>query len=199
MRKIYLALLFGIFLITLASASSNLGVFKQNDCISLYQLCDNCTYVNVTSVTYPNSTLVSINALMTKVGVDYNYTFCNTTVNGDYSYKVCGDKSGTFQCEVIYFNITPTGDNRGFGIFLVLVFASMIMFTAAYLLDFEWGIFLSGVLFILSGVYSMIYGIGDLADLYTRGVAIVCIGLGLIFIVAGIYNITKEDRVEEEK
>ena len=185
-----------MFLITLTSAESNLGTFKQNDCISLYQLCDNCTYVNITSITYPNSTLTSINEAMTKVGVDYNYTFC-TSVLGDYSYKVCGDKDGAFQCEVINFNLTPTGDNRGFGIFLILIFASIIMFGGSFYLDFDWGIFLGGVLFTLSGIYAMIYGIGDLADLYTRGIAIISIGLGIVFSVASIFNISKGEGAEE--
>jgi len=197
-NKIYLILIFSIALISLTSASS-LGVFKQNDCVSLYQLCANCTYVNISSVSYPNSTVLNINTIMTKSNVDYNYTFCETSIIGDYNYKVCGDKDGIFQCESISFIITPTGDNRGFGIFLVLVFASMILFTAAYLLDFEWGIFLSGILFILSGIYSMIYGIADLADLYTRGIAVILIGIGFVFIVASLFNISKGEGVEEDE
>ena len=45
----------------------------------------------------------------------------------------------------------------------------------------------------------MIYGLGDLTDLYTRGIAGVCLGLGLILIIASIYNISKsggEENIE---
>lgn len=201
MTKRLVMFIFFISLLSFISASS-LGIFKQNECVNLYQLCDNCTYVNLTSVIRSggNGTVWSILLPMTKVGTDYNYTFCNTDIAGDYSYNVCGDKNGVIKCENIDFKITPTGDTRGFGLFLVLIIASVMMFLGSFQFDFDWGVFLSGILFILSGVYAMIYGVGNLADLYTRGIAIVSVGLGLIFIVASIFNISKgEENVGEEE
>ncbi len=110
MKKILLTLILGIFLISLVSATS-IGTFKQDNCISLHQICDNCTYVNLTSIKYPNSTIQNINQLMTKIGVDYNYTFCSTSALGYYFYNVCGDKDEVLTCENIEFAITEGGDN----------------------------------------------------------------------------------------
>jgi len=198
MKKLIFSLIIMLFFISFISASS-LGTFKQNECVNLYQLCDNCTYVNVTSVMRSggNGTVWIIGSNMTKTGTDYNYTFCNTDIAGDYSYNVCGDKNGVVKCENIDFKITPTGDTRGFGLFLVLIIASIILFIGSFQFDFDWGVFLSGILFILSGVYAMIYGVGNLADLYTRGIAIVSVGLGLIFVVASIFNISKGEENTE--
>ncbi len=86
-------------------SSAELGTFKQDSCVNLHQICDNCTYVNLTSITYPNSTLQKVNEVMTKDGVDYNYTFCTTSDFGNYLYNVCGDQDGTLTCENLGFTI----------------------------------------------------------------------------------------------
>ena len=93
----------------ISAESSFLGSFVQNKNVSLRQTCDNCTFVNITSVTLPNSTLILMGQNMTKNGVDYNYTFVQTDLLGDYIYNVCGDKDGILNCENIDFIITPTG------------------------------------------------------------------------------------------
>src|SRR3990167_9658863 len=83
-NKILLSLILSIFLISFASAAiSNLGTFKQGTCVDLLQTCAFCTYNNITSVVYPNSTnAISGEIPMTKIGTSYNYTFCNTTALG---------------------------------------------------------------------------------------------------------------------
>lgn len=136
MKKIYLFLILGIFLITIISSSS-LGTFKKGNCISIYQLCDNCSYVNLSSITYPNSSILILDIDMTKSNVNYNYSFCNTNTLGDYSYKVCGDKDGEFICEDISFKVTYNGDELdtsksilyiGLLIFLIFFFILLIYF-----------------------------------------------------------------------
>jgi hypothetical protein len=52
--------------------------------------------------------------------------------------------------------------------------------------------FISGISFIITGVYSMIYGIADLADLYTRAIAIVCLGLGFIIMFMSAYSFLED-------
>ena len=99
-----------MFLICSISASS-LGTFQKGECIELYQFCDDCTYVNLTSITFPNSSLAYFNTQMTKTNSNFNYTFCDTSTRGDYSYTVCGDKGGSNTCENIEFSITEGGDN----------------------------------------------------------------------------------------
>lgn len=98
-----------IFSLPIVSAINSLGIFKQDDSISLYQYCDSCTYVKLTSVKYPNGTILNFNDVMTKSGTNYNYTWADTTLTGNYFYTVCGDKDGSLTCEDISFEITPTG------------------------------------------------------------------------------------------
>ena len=92
---------------------SNLGTMKQNTCFDLYQTCDDCSYVNLTSVKYPNGTMSTFNLGMTKTNQNFNYTFCNTSAIGDYTYTIAGDKGGVYSTEVIEFSITGTGEVFG--------------------------------------------------------------------------------------
>ena len=109
-KKILLVFLAGIFLIGLVSAGDNPAtIVKQGDNIQLYQFCDTCHYVTLDSVTYPNSSVVYINADMTKEGHTYNYTFSKTQDLGDYNFNVCGDRDGGYVCEVLSFKVTPNG------------------------------------------------------------------------------------------
>lgn len=107
-RVLILLLITFIFLPLLSSAS--LGTFRQNDCIPLHQTCSNCSYVNLTTISYPNATIQNINAVMTKSGTDYNYTFCSTSLLGTYSYNTLGDLNGNSAIELINFSVTEGGD-----------------------------------------------------------------------------------------
>lgn len=191
MKKILIAFVF-LSLISLASASSNLGTFKSGECVDIYQSCDNCTYVNLTSITYPNSTVLKLDQEMTKNGVDYNYSFCQTYPTGTYKYNVCGDKDGGFKCEDIVFIVNPTGVEQEsvlsnsaliiFGALAILLIFAGIYFSASAL-----G-FMGAILFMLLGVYTTIYGFNNVTDFYTRAMGITVIGLGFIFMFASAYE-----------
>ncbi len=112
MRKLTIILILGMFLITLVSASQEeLGTFKQGDCMQLKQSCTNCTYVNFTKVSYPDSTIALTEVEAEKNGMSYNYTFCNTTQLGIYIVEGFGDNGGTNSIFVYDFEITKTGLN----------------------------------------------------------------------------------------
>ena len=140
MRSKILALMFvSLFLVGVVSAScdgygaNNLGTFKQGESVELQQTCDSCTYVNLSSVIYPNSSTSYSNAAMTKNGIEFNYTFSNTTDLGDYLYKVFGDKDGVTQSETFCFSITPSGDSLDEGkakLYSILMIAFFILFIA---------------------------------------------------------------------
>ena len=112
MKKILLILFIGIFLISLASAEiQTLGTFKQRECINLIQTCENCTYNNISSVLYPNSSVVLSNIVMTKDDTYYNYTFCNTSTLGSYIVNGYGDLDGERTTWNYDFKITPSGND----------------------------------------------------------------------------------------
>lgn len=116
MKKLLLLLFIGIFFISLISAvnecgneNSYLGTFKQGNDITLKQTCTSCSFVNLSSISYPNSSVQNLNVDMTQDGIEYNYTLTETDSLGCYSYVALGDPSGTNTAEIIEFKITPSG------------------------------------------------------------------------------------------
>jgi hypothetical protein len=128
----------------------------------------------------------------------YNYTFSDTTLPlGIYRNSMyCSDgiNSGS---EIFYFRINQTGDNRTSTLFLILALGSVIVLGFGVLFQNEYIGFIAGGLFIVTGVYVMIYGFADLSDMYTRAIAYVSIGLGLIFEVAAGYKVAEETGLTE--
>lgn len=86
-----------------------LGTFEKGKCIELLQTCSNCTYNNISSISYPNSTQALNQSLMTKIGTKYNYTFCNTNTSGQYIVNGFGDIDGSVTVWAYDFIINPTG------------------------------------------------------------------------------------------
>lgn len=83
-NKILLTLIVGIFLISFVSAS--LGTFTQNECVPIRVLA-NCSEVNITEVTNKAGTF-DLNSPMSYLGGQtFNYSFCNTSIVGEYSYS----------------------------------------------------------------------------------------------------------------
>jgi len=116
-RVIYFfMLLVFLFGIGFVSAGSLEQPVKFNSQFDLVQTCSDCIFVELTSVTYPNGTLMIMGINMTKVGEDYSYPFGNTSQLGTYKYNTCGDllssATGTrnLKCEVISFEVTSTGE-----------------------------------------------------------------------------------------
>jgi hypothetical protein len=106
---LFSAIFLGTIQFTSAAEQSDLGIIKQNSCFDLYQTCDDCSWVNLTSIKYPNGTIETFNLYMTKKNQNFNYTFCNTTLAGGYTYTVAGDKGGVYSTEVIEFTVSPSG------------------------------------------------------------------------------------------
>ena len=141
MRKTLLFLIVGIFAISFTSAFIDLGSVKKNECVEVFQICDNCTYVNISSMEYPNNTVIYPLIQMSNVDINYNYSFCDTSQLGIYYFKVKGDKDGEISVEEGQFEVTPSGQVYdtgqslgGLGIFVgVLAVAFAFMFIGSKL------------------------------------------------------------------
>ena len=84
MKKLFLFAILLIFILPFISA--NLGTFKGGECVNIRVLA-NCSQINLTEVTSPNQTFI-INSPMTYLGGQtFNYSFCNTTSLGSYTYS----------------------------------------------------------------------------------------------------------------
>jgi len=91
------------------AVQEHLGTFRPDECISLLQSCADCTYVNFTSVIYPNSTQLMGEVEATKTGSIFNHTICNATVVGNYIVHGRGDLGGVDTIFTYDFKITPNG------------------------------------------------------------------------------------------
>ena len=122
MKKLLLILIF-LTIVPTVFALTSIGPFQQNEDIELLQICDNCSYINLTTIQLPNSTILKIGINMTANDLTYNYTFTKTDLVGGYIYTTCGDPDGTSTCQSVSFQITTTGDNVDLSnIIIVIVF-----------------------------------------------------------------------------
>jgi hypothetical protein len=143
--------------------------------------------------TSSNSTLIMNGSAMKGQTNFYNMTVYNTTLsNGNYRCAMyCSDgiSSGS---EIFYIQINQTGDDRGNSLFLILSLAGVLVLGFGILFKNEYIGFIAGAIFIVTGVYVMIYGFANLSDMYTRTISYACIGLGFIFEIAAGYKVAEE-------
>jgi len=107
-NKILLALFISIFLISFISAEQqSLGTFNLNERINVIQICSNCSYVNISSILYPNSSQALGESGMTKLGTKYSLFYENTSTFGTYIVNGHGDIDGTDTVWSYTFFIAP--------------------------------------------------------------------------------------------
>jgi len=99
-----------LLLLPLVLSIETLGTFKQNTNIELLQSCSNCSYINISSVIYPNSTQCLSMVEMTKTGTQYNYTSNCSNALGNYIVNGFGDVDGTTTVWAYDYLITPNGE-----------------------------------------------------------------------------------------
>lgn len=107
--KLYIAILTLILLAPQVIAISTLGTFKSGEAIDLIQTCSNCSYINVSSVTAPNSTIIVQDAVMSKNGVLFNYSMNGQETIGIYNVCGEGDLDGETTVWCYDFEVTATG------------------------------------------------------------------------------------------
>lgn len=133
MNKIFTILLLGLFLINFSSACESWAIFKQGTDITLIQKCPSCSYVNITSITYPNGTIF-LNDEMTKNGINFNFTLPDSSQEGRILYGTIGDKNGASppEYEDLCIIITPSGNVVGTGesfmyVWILIVLAALVL------------------------------------------------------------------------
>lgn len=137
MNKLFILMMFLLisFTYAISGQEQSLGTFRQGECVELIQTCSNCTFNNISSVMYPNSSLALNQATMTKTGTFYNYTFCSTSPLGEYIVNGFGDLNGLDEIWAYSFLITPAGENLETGQALLYMFM-LIVFISIFLLSF---------------------------------------------------------------
>lgn len=136
MKKVFLTLILGMFLVSLTSATS-IGTFEQNQDVELYQTCNNCSYCNFTTIKYPNSSEIVTDVETIQRGTYYYYDLDggNTSVLGTYVY--CYDCGNDVEKDTgcINFIITGNGKENPDGV-VIVVFSIFFLLLLIYLIFF---------------------------------------------------------------
>lgn len=106
---IFVSVLFLLVMPLVQAEQQTLGTFVKGSSVNLIQICSNCTYNNISSIQYPNSTQAQGQIGMTKTGTYYNATFTRTTTIGQYIVNGFGDLDGTQTAWSYNFYITADG------------------------------------------------------------------------------------------
>jgi hypothetical protein len=118
---------------------------------------------------------------------DHNFDYgfdvagANFTV-GEYYYTVqCNNSAlGGFHSAVI--EVTSTGLDISWMMLLILYAFAIIFMFASIITDEEFLLYISGIMFLVAGIYIMINGIDYFSnDLYTKSIAYISLGLGMLF------------------
>jgi hypothetical protein len=176
-------------------AIPTLGVFKVNTCVELKQTCANCSFVNVTTIIFPDSSTATINDVMTKSGSGFNYTFCNNTMLGNYIVNGIGDPQGVLTIYAYDYSITTTGNNAPYTIPLFLGLAAFILLIMGFWIKNNYVVFIAGTLFVVLGLYLIIYGLSIISDMYTTALAWVTLGIGLLLLLASSYSAINDSNI----
>lgn len=134
MRKALIIPFLLLFLVLLGGVNAvdnSLGTYKKDNCITITQLCSNCTYNNISNVFYPNSSIASgtSNIAMTRIGTFYNSTFCNTNLTGVYIVNGFGNPNGLTEVWDSNFIITKTGESLSGDNFRIVIWTLFIVAT----------------------------------------------------------------------
>lgn len=134
-KDYFVVALFVLMLIPLATAG--LGTFKQNSCVDIKTIL-NSSWANISSISYPNSTVAYSNVGMTKSGQTFNYTFCNTSDMGTYTYDYFDNNGDVYVNDfIVNFNGSDAPSGTLVAIFIVLFCAFIAGFT--YVIIFSLG------------------------------------------------------------
>lgn len=205
MKLVYL--LSAIFILCLVgfvtSASIDDGRYQANKPVTLNFRCSvggeipSVAAVYHFQIMYPNGSLFIPDTIATPEGqgmFSYDTTFKEI---GIYKvYQFCTDPplypEGFSNTDTI--EITSTGDNSNITLTLVIVLLvfAVILFLGAIVLENEILGFISGLLFSVAGVFVMIYGFGNLANIYTQSIAYVSLGWGIILVAVAGWKMLSE-------
>jgi hypothetical protein len=183
--KLLIAIMLGFFLIGNVIALEEMGTFKQGSTINVTQVCSNATYITLTSVAYPNSSLAISQINMTSLGNgEFYYTFTNTSTIGRYDVR--GISDGCEKTFATYFEVTPSGFVGTLGFYIIILILSLGIIILGYGIEDAWVVVLGAFGFVLFGLFVLLYGIDGIKDTYyTWGIGIITIMTGAYFGIRG--------------
>lgn len=189
-KNIFLILLFVILLIGLTSAlQESMGTFKQGNVVRLTQVCSDASYINISSVSYPDSSVALSETQMNSIGSGEFYFDFNDTVKIG-RYNVRGVSNGCDFTFSTYFDITPSG-NSGAANIVFVIFIIIAIYTITLIGFFGKVIPLTvigGMAMIFLGLYLINNGIIIYRDDLTLYFSYLTTGIGFILAMWASYE-----------
>jgi len=170
------------------TALDSIGTYKKGEEIRITQVCSDATYINISSITYPNSTRAVSNIQMNSAGSgEFYYNFSLTDSLGRYDIR--GISDGCTETFATYFEITQTGianERTYYSFFIgIAVLLGLIFLIISFIYD-DYMMIFSAISFITSGIFVLYFPLGDTQTFITQGISIVLNGIGLVLIGAYI-------------
>ena len=177
MKKLMLLFLVGMLLINSIAALETLGLYEQDENIRITQVCSDATWVNISSISNPDSTVaLGVTSMVNAGSGEFYYYFNKTSYLGRYDVR--GISDGCEKTFATYFDITPDGFLSSTGFYgLVLLLSLGIIILGLWKQDAPITILGSFGLYFL-GIYILFNGITGIRDpIYTWGIGIITLGL----------------------
>lgn len=132
-KQIFLVLIL-VLMVSLVGAES-IGNYEANKEMQITNYCaiGSCTYVNLTSIEYPNGTIVHSNTAMTKNEQTYNYSFTPVDL-GTYFFTTCGD-STLDTCDKDSFFVNFNGEDNAIAAMIAILIFFVFLLVGYYKLN----------------------------------------------------------------
>ena len=146
------------------------------------------------TVSYPNGSILVDNVAMTFSNGTASYLLdgSQTSISGEHTARVVCDNMADWGFSTFTYEVTDSGSltyiSFNFMLFAVLFIVGMVFLVFAhYTANRTFG-FAGGSLFMICGIYSLVYGINDVTTMYTRAVAYVIMFIGLYALIVSAYS-----------
>jgi hypothetical protein len=134
------------------------------------------------SIYFQNGTTLLENKQATPLGqgsfyADVYLPSIETYTTKEFCYDTLGNSSNQESIPV-----TSTGNSFSLKLLIFLFIGGIVFLCLSLFGNEEFFIFISGLFFLLGGLFMWIYGFGDLNNWYTFGIGIIGVGLGILLI-----------------
>lgn len=136
---IFVSIFFLLVMPLVSAEIQTLGIFRTEGIVTLIQSCSNCTYNNISSIIYPNSTQSMGQTAMNQLGTLYTFNYNKTDALGTYIVNGFGDLDGIKTSWAYTFEITNTGTEATVAQ-AIIYFIAILLLSALFSFCFYWAV-----------------------------------------------------------
>ena len=197
--KFWPILILLLAIMPLASATiSDFGEYRQGMSINLIQVCSNCTWINISSVLAPDSSLILSNVIMTEKGYTFNYTLDSSKTQklGTYQVTGVGDENGIPSEWSYTFEVTSLGnsDQTNSTTYFILFGLTFIILIIGIITKEKAMTILGGFAVAFMGLYTLNNGFVGYRNVATQWISIIIMIFGALWAVLAAMSYLEEDK-----